>query len=424
MDRLEDDLRDVLTSERRVLRSDLVSLADVHAGASLRRRRRTAVVAVCGAVVAVGVAVPVALTYAPQTTGTPTTDRVDRAGTFSHRAATISPETKAPGTPANPLPWGRARVTSVTATSRSRIVVLGALGDTGACTPPNCVRLAQSSDGGRTFRPLPVPGTAVADGRDGPTRGSTTGVRFGSPRDGWLFGDGLWATHDGGGRWIAVRMPGSVTRLEAARGTVWALVSDGAGSQTMNLYRSAVGTDRWTRVPRVSVTAPADLAVRGSDVVVIGAESSPLWVSTDGAGFTQHPSPCRGALASRLSVGGSWWATCVTGNAAFIVTSPDGVRWSTVQPEGSRSAMPNSLALGAHGQDDALLGFGPGDPLIDVSADGGTRAISRPPPTGRQAGYLGSYLAFTDLDVGYAIVADGLWRTEDGGDSWAALPIR
>ena len=49
MDRLEDELRDVLTHERRALSTDLVDLEKVYAGAARRRRRRTSVVAAAGA---------------------------------------------------------------------------------------------------------------------------------------------------------------------------------------------------------------------------------------------------------------------------------------------------------------------------------------------------------------------------------------
>ena len=40
-------------------------------------------------------------------------------------------------------------------------------------------------------------------------------------------------------------------------------------------------------------------------------------------------------------------------------------------------------------------------------------------PTGEQASYVG----FTTPSIGYAIVGTGLWRTEDGGNTWRQLQI-
>lgn len=71
-----------------------------------------------------------------------------------------------------------------------------------------------------------------------PTTRSARDVRFSSESDGWLFGDGLWPTHDGGLSWAGVKIPGTVARLEAARGTAWALVTDCSDGETTRLWSS------------------------------------------------------------------------------------------------------------------------------------------------------------------------------------------
>jgi photosystem II stability/assembly factor-like uncharacterized protein len=243
-------------------------------------------------------------------------------------------------------------------------------------------------------------------------------VRFGSPNDGWLYGNGLWATHDGGYAWNKVKLPGPVNRLAAAHGIVWALVSaDGGKSQ--QLWRSPVGSDRWTPVANVTVAAPGDVALIGTRVVVVGAGPSKVWVSKNDTKFTPHPSPCTSAIGAELSASGSLWAKCVTGSAAYVETSADGVKWRPVKSTSDGSAAPNSLALGARGASDALLALGANEPLSDLYADGTQQPVSRPPDAGATIGYLG----FTTVRVGYAIDGTNLWRTNDGGDTWTRLHI-
>jgi photosystem II stability/assembly factor-like uncharacterized protein len=241
-------------------------------------------------------------------------------------------------------------------------------------------------------------------------------VRFGSAQDGWVFDDGLWSTHDGGHTWTDIFL-GRVLHLEAAAGTVWALTAEGSGKA--QLWRSPVDDDNWVPVKGVTVDRQADLAVQGSRVIVVDADKT--WVGQgEGNEFVAHPSPCDSpALQVRLSASGSLWAKCVTGMAAYVATSADGTSWQTVQPKGLDQMLPNSLTIGARGADDALLASDPAQPLFDLQSDGTQVAVSKPPTTGAHIDYLG----FTTDDVGYAVVTEGLWRTDDGGDTWRKLAI-
>jgi hypothetical protein len=424
--RLEDELRDVLTHERRALSTDLVSLDAVYAGAARRRRRRTAVVAAAGAFVLAGAAVPLSIMLLANDQS-----RVPLQTSASVGPTAKTPQHKASTTPTSPAPsrsasrliyapvWGGARVMSMTATSTQTIVVLGALGDTGACKPPDCVRLAQSRDGGRTFSALAIPDGALAGGTGSQLRRSATNVRFGSAGDGWLYGEGLWSTHDGGSSWHAVPMSGGVSSLAAAHGVVWALVSTNGGND-QQLWRSPVGSDSWTRVTDVTVPATGDVAVFGSRVVVLGAgPTSKVWVSKDGTTFAAHPSPCTSAMAAQLSASGSLWAKCVTGTAAYVITSANGVHWNQVKASQDGGSPPNSLALGARGPGDAILALSASQPIVDLHADGTQQHVSRPPDLGASIDYLG----FTSPSVGYAIDGTHLWRTSDGGNTWTRLAV-
>jgi hypothetical protein len=179
-----------------------------------------------------------------------------------------------------------------------------------------------------------------------------------------------------------------------------------------------VTDDDWTRVPGVTVTGPADLSVQGDRVVVLGAQDSRLWVGGP-KGFAEHPSPCPGATSVRLSSVGSIWATCGTGMSAALHVSADGVLWSNVPVSTDTGALPNSILVGARTDGDAIVSTGASDPLQRMSVVGDLSTLGSPPPSGSGVEYLG----FTTPAVGYAIIGGGLWRTEDGGDSWHNLGL-
>ena len=420
MDPLEDELRDLLTDRRHALPTDMVRLARVHVGAA--RRRRTRAVATSAAAVLLVAAAGTGFAvltdgHGPRGTtaadGTPTgTDQPTSTGS----GAPVSSDTSTPRSsdPAAPGPaWDGAQPLSLTATSTRTFVVLGQV--TARCGD-TCLRLVESHDGGRTFNTVPVPADATS-GIDAATGTTASQVRFGSAVDGWLFGNGLWATHDGGLTWSKVAMPGAVERLEAASGTAWALVGDDHGSQ--QLWSAAVGGDDWQPVDGVSVTGPGDLSVQGRQVVVAGAQDSTTWSNVSGT-FTKTASPCPGAVKVGLSGFDGVWAACATGNAGHLAYSSDAVHWSDVPLDLGQGSLPNSLVVGAGAHQRVTVGI-PGDPgLVTLDATTGTVVHQGPAGTGW------SFVGFTDASVGYAISccsASQVLRTDDGGATWHPLTL-
>ena len=73
-----------------------------------------------------------------------------------------------------------------------------------------CDVVARTRDGGATWRAIPSP-------RTGPEH--LAQVRFADERNGFITGDRLWATHDGGASWHVVR--NSDVQLAAAAGRAW-----------------------------------------------------------------------------------------------------------------------------------------------------------------------------------------------------------
>jgi hypothetical protein len=413
VDPLEDDLRDLLTDQRHALPTDLVRLARVHAGAS-RRRRRRAVATSAAAVLLVAVAGTgfALLNGNADPKGTTVADHTPTGST--HPTASGGPTvsdtpTPSSGTATAGPAWDGAQPVSLTATSTKTFVVLGHRA--GTCTS-DCVRIVESHDGGLTYDPLAVPAKATPQ--------DSSGIRFGSAVDGWLFGNALWATHDGGLTWGRITTTGgSVTRVEAAAGTVWALVESGSGTE--QLWSSPVGSDSWKRVDGVSVTGPGDLSVQGKQVVVAGAQDSTTWSNVSGT-FAKTASPCPGGTKVSLSGFDGVWAACASGTAGHLAYSADALHWSDVPLDLGQGSLPNSLVVGAGAHQRATVGL-PGDPgLVTLDAATGKILHQGQPGTGW------SFVGFTDASVGYAI-SDGartgqLLRTDDGGATWHPLDLR
>ena len=233
-----------------------------------------------------------------------------------------------------------------------------------------------------------------------------------------MSGATLWATHDAAKTWSRVPMPGEILRLEAAAGSVWALVRTGTGPD-VGLYRSPVGTDHWSKIalPR-RLQGPVDLALQGRRVLVLGTARDALLVSDDGSNFAARTSPCRSGLGGRLSAtADAVWFVCANGTSGSVFVSARGTGpFQAVSTRFLPDAMPSQTLVGARTARSAVLGL-PGDGgMVGISSTG-SRLSSYPGRTGW------TYVGFTSPDVGYAITDGKLLRTTDGGAHWAAVRV-
>jgi hypothetical protein len=142
--------------------------------------------------------------------------------------------------------------------SASSGFVLGGVG----CKYGNPVcraRLVATTDGGAHWHVVGAPDVLLFYGAgDLLTQASrVSGVVFANSRDGWLYGPGLYATHDGGAHWqrislggnIVPSLGGGVTAVAASAGTAWAVVNpDRFHGLADELYRSPVGANAWAPV--------------------------------------------------------------------------------------------------------------------------------------------------------------------------------
>jgi photosystem II stability/assembly factor-like uncharacterized protein len=110
----------------------------------------------------------------------------------------------------------------------------------------------------------------------------------------------------------------------------------------------------------------------------------------------------------------------VTGTLSRLAVSPDGSSWTDVPLKSDNGAVPNSAALGARTDREALVGQGVDPVLTRVSTDG---TLTPLPDLPARDGATAEYVGFTTPDVGYMILVSGLYRTDDGGNTWRKLAI-
>ncbi len=408
-----------------------------------RRRKLTkAAAAAAGAAAVVAVVATVPRLVITQLQLGPNAQRGAAAGETSSAGAAprhaVTPATPS-ATPAAPAPSAlppappNFAATSVTFVGADTGYIIGQAGTPGHCGPPSpdiCTSMAGTTDGGRTWHGVTPPVT-------GPPRGSTgvSQVRFYDTSDGWAFGPGLWATHDGGRHWNQVSTGGlRVLTLETAGQrvfAVWARCTGAgrawaAGCTSAGLYSAAPGSDQWSPVPGVGILSGA------------GGAASAALVLTSARGYLLAPG---GALyTGPVGSAGAWQpvAAAVTGSSASTASATASAS-ATGSPSASPGGSPGPLpcapgAAQADGQPSAALlaattadglvlvcpGRGTGATpatRVYISADGGqTWQPSGSPPA---AGSVTSVAGTTTGTIVLATTA-GLQASRDGGASWIA----
>ena len=417
-----------------------------------RKYRRLAVTAGAAAVI-VAAAVTV-----PQVVNLPVLNPATATGVGANRhTATAAPSVGAstssssavPVYPPPPAPVPASfRPTSVTFIGTDTGWVIGQAGTPGHCATQYCTSIARTGDAGKTWTGVPAPVTGPADGATGVSQ-----VRFLNLSDGWAFGPGLFATHDGGRTWAQVVTNGlRVTGLETVGNRAFALFASCTGTgaafaaqcTSYTLYSSPAAADAWTPVgpPTSGLTGASGLAGAAASLVLTGTRgyllapdgmlyAGPVDGSAPWQAVKQVPCPVGTPLADGQPTG----ALLAAANAANLVlacasssapgaqqakrvfTSADG---GTVWQNGAAAApalgLVTSVAATPDGTDVLATTAG-----IDVAPAGGAAwqaATLEGPP---QAGGFG-YVGMTTGSQGVALPADPaagtVWFTFDGGKTW------
>jgi len=304
------------------------------------------------------------------------------------------------------------------------------LGYISANSGPNGISIRKTTDAGQHFTTVGHPAAFVAqmNARVPPGTPMVSDIRFGDTNNGWAYGGNLFATKDGGTSWSPVTgVPGTVVDLAAASGNVWAVAdNESSGSPSYSLFHatySAGGTSAWAKV-RLNTTSFANVVVikKSAYLLASTAPTQPgifVTITNGGATVSSTSGPCTPESGGVLSVAGdgSLWALCTGGHTTTEFVSTDaGAHWAASQ-------FPLvTYSIGGVDSSHAVV-------YDDTEIDMITLAASSPVPSapGSVIAPGVSFIGFTTTKIGFLIASmqnstpDQLWRTTDGGQTWAAV---
>jgi photosystem II stability/assembly factor-like uncharacterized protein len=346
---------------------------------------------------------------------------------------------------------------SVTFVSTDTGWVIGQAGTPGHCATQYCTSVARTDDAGKSWTGVPAPLTGPPDGATGVSQ-----IRFLNLRDGWAFGPGLFATHDGGQHWTPVDTHGlRVTDLETVNGRAFALFGSCSGTgpdfagqcTSYTLYSSLASADDWTPAGP-STSGLTDGGQDGAASVVLAGTTGYL-LAPDGmlyAGPVDDTAPWQAVARVPCAVGsaqpdgqpsGALLAAASTTQLVVACTPPPvssaaqkklifasadgGASWHPIEPVAAGPAavapaagVATSLAATLAGT--VVLGTNHG---IDVLPAAGT-TWQRIALTGAPAGGF-TFVGMTTAEQGVAVPADvaagTVWFTFDAGQHWQPSSI-
>jgi photosystem II stability/assembly factor-like uncharacterized protein len=278
--------------------------------------------------------------------------------------------------------------------------------------------LVASTDGGVTWRfhgsPVPVLGNEESNG--------VAHVLFVSPALGYVYGNGLSLTTDGGMTWTSPTVgSGTITSLVAIGASVWAI----AGNR---LYASDDSGASWhplTAAP--TYPTPPQLARITTTRAVIVSDSGLATTTDGGATWVPLPSPCAfpGAEGSRAVAFGSDLLLLCPGSPGAgqqpldVYASTDGgAHWALRAASGTAQqakvgTVPGRCCLAV------LAGVSPttawmaiGEDTLYGTTDGGVTWTPVITTTGGGDG--ASRVTFVDATHGWTLDRQAVWRTTDG----------
>ena len=331
---------------------------------------------------------------------------------------------------------------------------------------PTCTALVgPTGDGGADFAAL-VSVTSWPCGWSAPA----TSLAFDDHGDGFLYGPGLFVTHDAGATWSPNSQPGQVLSVEALGESVWMVEADcpgGQGSQLcpIALLESTDGGRTWSPSPSLPPGATGEpytggaqdqtplvrVSVRSAYLVTnpgLGNPPQParLWFTSDGGASWSARSPqcAAGPYSTVLSAApdGTLWSACADEPGAgfqskVVARSFDGGRTWITETEADCLQPPSpqvppacrTLDSGYLGGVDAVSAtraFMVGDrlPLLVTNDGGETWTATAPGGSGGGS----AHVIFFDADHGLVLGDDPnndeiptLWTTSDGGQHWSSV---
>lgn len=272
------------------------------------------------------------------------------------------------------------------------------------------------------------------------------GVRFGSLNRGWLYGPGLWTSHDGGATWANTQLGGRVLAVAPAGSSLWVLQASCATAEGCPAQLIDVGPDGTGRRPLTGFPQSSTMSglLRVTPAIAYAFDSGPdmlsseIWVTHDaGATWAKQAVPCTpasfGVPALASLDGVVIWLACPTEPGAgaqekSIYLSTDGGRtWALrarsfdpVEGTITKGGYIRQLVLATPAH--AFLGLSR-YPML-VSLDSGKTWRDAGVPNEADGGAISPW--FVDSFHGWTATFGHdrhLWRTLDGGATWSELPV-
>jgi photosystem II stability/assembly factor-like uncharacterized protein len=213
-----------------------------------------------------------------------------------------------------------------------------------ATTPERCTALVMATaDAGAHWRSVPAPATSLSPNQVQTSLSHghvvvspfVSGIVFANALNGWLYGPGLWSTHDGGTHWTRINLDRPVYSVTVAGATAYAMSTPNSnGVLRQPLLSSPIDRDQWQ--PVNTVTAKANAATQpnaafASTVWVatgfstLGSNAAELWRSNDGTTWRSVGYPC-GRQGYIVSLAASSATNLLTdcGPRGVVYSSTDG----------------------------------------------------------------------------------------------------
>ena len=232
------------------------------------------------------------------------------------------------------------------------------------------------------------------------------GIRFAAPEHGFVFGDGLWETTDGGKHWTSAAYPsGSILSLAAIDGQVLALTAacsvQGGCAQPGTLLRRPLAGGARSQVTQVDISGVADatdLIATQAGVAAVLDGTDVVVTSDGGSTITRHVTPCATAAITRES--------------SVAVIAPDGLALLCTGQGFTGHTVKTVYTSGDLGATWVKAGV-PG-----TAGDGGTIAAANPGQLVIATASAASWLYYSGNGAAQ-------WQTVvtelDGGQGWADL---
>ena len=329
----------------------------------------------------------------------------------------------------------------------------------GAAVCQRCAGLLHTVDGGRSWSVLPAP-PALLGGNDSPA-GAITDIAFANAEDGFLYGPVLLSSHDSGRSWVRVKLP-PVQELVLGRGYAYAVTGTAVAAVT-GLWRTAVGSSRWTRLQlpadlqhlmagdtggglRLEVDGGTLALLQQGDngVGVTAATAGRLWMSTDdGTSWHDRRVPCQppadgGADAMSMALGhpDAWLLDCFDDEQSSQEQDTQHHLYGSANGGLSWVRLPDPTA---HNEPSLLAGNGSGHAFLATegifdylagSFDDGLHWQVLIKSGGSFSGWAD--LGFITPDIGFvagpanpyaSLTPDHVYRTSDGGRTWHAMRL-